>query len=124
MIRRLLYAADKLDTDAMVTICPMCQLNLDGFQGETNRFFKTDYHIPVLFFTQLMGLAFGIKPRELGFGAELVSARNLLDHLGVEAPPETPPAPPKRPRKPEGLPMPAPLPKSAKVEELEKEVAK
>jgi heterodisulfide reductase subunit B2 len=78
----------------------------------------------VLFFTQLMGLAFGIKPRELGFGAELVSARNLLDHLGVEAPPETPPAPPKRPRKPEGLPMPAPLPKSAKVEELEREVAK
>lgn len=112
LIRRLLAAADKLEADAMVTICPMCQLNLDGFQGETNRYFNTSYHMPVLFFTQLMGLAFGINPKELGFGVELVSARNLLDTVGVEAPPETPPAPPKRPRKPEGLPMPAPLPKS------------
>jgi len=124
MVRRLIAAADKLEADAMVTICPMCQLNLDGFQGETNRFFNTNYHMPVLFFTQLMGLAFGINPKELGFGAELVSARNVLDAVGVEAPPETPPAPPKRPRKPEGLPMPAPLPKSSKVLELEKEVAK
>jgi heterodisulfide reductase subunit B len=124
MIRRLISTADRLETDAMVTICPMCQLNLDGFQGETNRFFETNYHMPVLFFTQLMGLAFGINPRELGFGLELVSARNLLDALGVEAPPETPPAPPKRPRKPEGLPMPKPLSKTLKTEALEKEVTR
>jgi heterodisulfide reductase subunit B len=124
MIRRLISTADNMQVDAMVTICPMCQLNLDGFQGETNRFFSTNYHMPVLFFTQLIGLAFGINPKELGFGLELVSARNLLDALGVEAPPETPPAPPKRPRKPEGLPMPKPLSKSLKTEVLEKEVTR
>ena len=124
LVRRLIAAADKLEADAMVTICPMCQLNLDAYQGQTNQFFGTNYHMPVLFFTQLMGLAFGLKPAKLGFGTELVSARNVLDAVGVEAPPETPPAPPKRPRKPEGLPMPAPLPKSARVQELEKEVAK
>jgi heterodisulfide reductase subunit B2 len=124
LIRRLIAEADKLQADAMVTICPMCQLNLDGYQGETNHFFKTNYHMPILFFTQLMGLAFGINPKELGFGVELVSALNVLDTVGVEAPPETPPAPPKRPRKPEGLPMPAPLPKSSRVTELENEVAK
>ncbi len=124
MIRRLISTADGLQADAMVTICPMCQLNLDGFQGETNRFFETNYHMPVLFFTQLMGLAFGINPKELGFGLELVSARNLLDALGVEAPPETPPAPPKRPRKPEGLPMPKPLSRSLKTDILEKEVTR
>jgi heterodisulfide reductase subunit B len=123
MIRRLISTADRMEADAMVTICPMCQLNLDGFQGETNAYFKTSYHMPVLFFTQLIGLAFGIKPKELGFGLELVSARNLLDHLGVEAPPETPPAPPKRARKPEGLPMPKPLAKDPRVEALEKEIA-
>lgn len=123
MLRRLISTADRLEADAMVTVCPMCQLNLDGFQGETNQFFKTDYHMPVLFFTQLMGLAFGIEAKELGFGLELVSAGNILDQLGVEAPPETPPAPPKKPRKPEGLPMPRPLAKDARVEELEKEVA-
>jgi heterodisulfide reductase subunit B len=80
--------------------------------------------MPILFFTQLMGLAFGIEPKELGFGLELVSARNVLDTIGVKAPPETPPAPPKRPRKPEGLPMPKPISKGPKIEALEKEVAK
>jgi heterodisulfide reductase subunit B len=110
LIRRLIASADRLEGDAMVTLCPMCQLNLDAYQGEMNQFFKTDYHMPVLFFTQLMGLAFGVDPKDLGFGLELVSARNVLEALGVKAPPETPPAPPKRPRKPEGLPMPAPLP--------------
>ncbi len=124
MIRRLISTADGLQADALVTICPMCQLNLDGFQGETNRFFATSYHMPVLFFTQLMGLAFGIHPRQLGFGLELVSARHVLDALGVEAPPETPPAPPKRPRKPEGLPMPKPLSKSLKTEAWEKEATR
>ncbi len=121
MIRRLISGADEHEADVMVTVCPMCQLNLDGYQGEANRFFGTNYHMPILFFTQLMGLAFGIDPKELGFGLELVSAKNVLDTLGIKAPPETPPAPPRRPRKPEGLPMPKPL-KRPKVEELEKEV--
>ncbi len=123
LIRRLIATADDHQADAMVTVCPMCQLNLDGFQGEVNHFFNTKYHMPVLFFTQLMGLAFGIEPKELGFGLELISARNVLDAIGVKAPPETPPAPPKRPRKPEGLPMPKPLSKGPKVEALSKEVA-
>ena len=124
MIRRLIGTADTLQADAMVTICPMCQLNIDGYQHETNEFFGTHYHMPILFFTQLMGLAFGIEPKELGFGVELVSARNILDTLGVKAPPETPPAPPKRPRKPEGLPMPQQLPKKSRVEAMQKEVAR
>ncbi len=122
MIRRLIATADEHEADVMVTVCPMCQLNLDGYQGETNRYFGTNYHMPILFFTQLMGLAFGINPKELGFGLELVSAQNILDVMGAEVASETPSAPPKRPRKPEGLPMPKPL-KSPKVEELEKEVA-
>ncbi|HET6845545.1 MAG TPA: CoB--CoM heterodisulfide reductase iron-sulfur subunit B family protein [Anaerolineales bacterium] len=111
LIRRLIAEADQLEGDAMVTLCPMCQLNLDAYQGEMNQFFNTKYHMPVLFFTQLMGLAFGLDAKSLGFGLELVSARNVLEALGVKPPVDTPPAPPKRPRKPEGLPMPAPLPR-------------
>jgi heterodisulfide reductase subunit B len=123
MLRRLISTADEREGDVMVTICPMCQLNIDGYQGEMNQFFGTNYHMPILFFTQLIGLAFGIEAKELGFGLELVSARNVLDTLGVKAPPETPPAPPKRPRKPEGLPMPTPLAKP-QIEALKKEVVK
>jgi heterodisulfide reductase subunit B len=124
MIHRLIEAAENAQADAMVTLCPMCQLNLDAYQGEMNQHFKTNFHMPVLFFTQLMGLAFGIGAKELGFGLELVSARNVLEAMGVKAPEETPPAPPKRPRKPEGLPMPGPRTKPSVPDAAANEVVR
>ena len=59
LIRRLVKGAADYHADMIVTVCPMCQLNLDAFQGAMNRYFKTAYHVPVLYFTQMMGLAFG-----------------------------------------------------------------
>jgi heterodisulfide reductase subunit B len=106
LIRRLISSADNYHADVMVTVCPMCQMNLDAYQGETNRFFHTNYQMPILFFTQLMGLAFGLDAKHLGFGKELVSASKALGKIGVEVPePEDKKARPKR-TKPSGLPMP------------------
>jgi heterodisulfide reductase subunit B len=116
LIRRLISAADEHGADLMATLCPMCQMNLDAYQTETNHHFGTDYHMPVVFFTQLMGLAFGLEAGELGFGLELVSARKALTKIGIEKPPEPAQAKP-RSRKPDGLPMPAPLPRRAQLEE-------
>jgi len=86
MLRRLLDAAARLDVDLIATICPMCQMNIDLYQSEVNRRFGTDYHVPILFFTQLMGLAFGIGAKELGIGSEVVGARAALAKIGVEVP--------------------------------------
>lgn len=106
LIRRLISSADQYHADLMVTVCPMCQMNLDAYQAETNRYFHTNYHMPILFFTQLMGLAFGLEAKDLGFGKELVSAGEALGRIGVEVPePEDKKARPKR-TKPTGLPMP------------------
>lgn len=118
LIRRLISAAGQYEADMMVTLCPMCQLNLDAYQHETNRHFGTKFHMPVVFFTQLMGLAFGLEPKELGFGLEMVSAAKALKKIGVEAP-EAEAGGPARPRKPEGLPMPKPLPKGPQKAETE-----
>ena len=105
LIRRLIHSATEYRADILVTLCPMCQLNLDAYQGEMNRHFHTDYHIPVLFFTQLMGLAFGKDPKALGIGREFVDARPALARIGVEVPAEeTPPRKVRRPK--EELPMP------------------
>lgn len=109
LIRRLISSAAHYEADIMATLCPMCQMNLDAYQSETNGHFGTNYHMPIVFFTQLMGLAFGLEPKELGFGSELVSARKALHKIGLEAP-EPVGATPARPRKAEGLPMPKPLP--------------
>ena len=91
----------------MATVCPMCQMNLDAYQGEMNHHFHTNYHMPIIFFTQLMGLAFGYEPEELGFGKELVNARRALSRIGVELPEEKEPGPRRRRTKKTGLPMPS-----------------
>ncbi len=111
LIRRLIASAAQYQADIMVTLCPMCQMNIDAYQGEVNHHFGTVYHMPIVFFTQLIGLAFGLDAKELGFGLELVSARKALEKIGIEAPEPAPAAP--RPRKQEGLPMPKPLPNKA-----------
>ena len=106
LIRRLVAAADQQKADVIVTVCPMCQMNLDAFQGQMNSHFKTHYKMPVLFFTQLMGLAFGEKPEKLGFGSEFVSAREAMSRIGVATP--EPVAAKPVVKKPSGLPMPPP----------------
>jgi heterodisulfide reductase subunit B len=109
LIRRLLQAADQYRADVIATVCPMCQLNLDAYQGATNRHFHTDYAVPVVFFTQLMGLAFGLDAEAVGFGREMVSAEAALERIGEKPPATEEPAGVarrRRSRKPEGLPMP------------------
>jgi heterodisulfide reductase subunit B len=106
LIRRLISSADQYKADIMVTVCPMCQMNLDAYQAETNRHFRTNYHMPIVFFTQLMGVAFGMDPRKLGFGRELTDTRPAMARVGVEVPePEGAKKPAKKAKK-TGLPMP------------------
>jgi len=108
MIHRLIKSASDLQADLIATVCPMCQLNLDGFQGAMNRHFGSHYHMPVLYFTQLMGLAMGLSTKEMGIGDEIVDSRAALSRIGSEMAAEA--AEPKRPRKDDkSLPMPAPL---------------
>ncbi len=102
LIRRLLKNASDYGADTIVTLCPMCQLNLDAYQKHVNNFFGTNYSIPILYFTQLMGLAFGIPPKELGFGKELVDAKLTLAKITAEAPQ----APQQARRSKDALPLP------------------
>lgn len=75
---QVLKAALDCGAQAIVVACPMCQANLDTRQeaifksrGETRR-------IPIVYFTQLMGLAFGYPPAELGMKRLLISPYPLL----------------------------------------------
>jgi heterodisulfide reductase subunit B len=104
LLNRLLKNASDYEADILVTLCPMCQLNLDAYQADVNRYYKTSYHIPVLYFTQVMGLAMGMSAQAMGIGKEFVDARPALAKIGVEVP-EPEPAKKKRPAK-EELPMP------------------
>lgn len=104
LLRRLLHNATEYEADVIVTVCPMCQLNLDAYQAHVNRMFGTDFHVPVLFFTQLIGLALGCAPATLGIGSEITPAQAALNKIGTEEPPEKS-RPERRDKK--ALPMPS-----------------
>ncbi len=57
--REIIEAAVEEKADLIVTTCPLCQINLDAYQDKINHKFGTNFHIPVLFFTQLMALSLG-----------------------------------------------------------------
>jgi heterodisulfide reductase subunit B len=110
MLRYLLHNAEKAGAEALVAACPMCQLNLDAYQGQVNSHFGTKYKIPILYLTQVIGLAFGLDPKDLGFGQEIVSADPLLEKLR-NPPEEKEEEKPRRRRRRDDptLPMPQPL---------------
>lgn len=75
---QVLESARQAGAQAIVVACPMCQINLDTRQKAISFKRGQQYDLPIIFFTQLIGLSFGYSPRELGFGKLLNSAYPLL----------------------------------------------
>lgn len=63
--------------EAIVTPCPLCQLNLDVKQRAAAKKVNKDIHIPVLHLPQLIGLAFGLSKEELGLNYNIVGLNNI-----------------------------------------------
>jgi heterodisulfide reductase subunit B len=78
LVRDLLQSAVDSEADVIATACPMCQTNLECYQMTVNREFGTDFSIPIMYFTQLLGLSMGLPPKKLGIGTEFVSADRIL----------------------------------------------
>ena len=70
------------DVDCVVTVCPLCQLNLEAYQREVAGKLGEPVHIPVLYFTQLIGLAFDLPEQDLRLKASLVGTQRLMKRLG------------------------------------------
>jgi heterodisulfide reductase subunit B len=81
MVRVLLQNAENNGAHVIATVCPLCQVNLECYQATVNEEFGTDFNMPILYFTQLLGLALGISPKDLGIGIELVSATPVFKEL-------------------------------------------
>ena len=81
LIRKLLESAADNGAECLVTVCPLCQTNLDAYQSRVNKRFKTNYKLPVLFFTQLVGLALKIDDKTLGLDTNIVSPSEVVDHI-------------------------------------------
>jgi succinate dehydrogenase / fumarate reductase cytochrome b subunit len=75
------HMSDALDADAdcVVTPCPLCHLNLDLQQPLAERLIGRDIGMPVLHLPQLIGLALGLSPKELGMGKHVVKPTSVID---------------------------------------------
>ncbi len=66
MVRILLEDAVHHHADVIATACPMCNVNLEVYQSQVNQEFGTQFSVPIMYFTQLMGIALGLRPESLG----------------------------------------------------------
>ncbi len=82
MSRNLLQSAVDNNTTVIATACPLCQVNLEVYQQQVNQEFGTNFSIPVLYFTQLVGLALGIPQKKLGIGKEFIDSMPSLLQAG------------------------------------------
>ncbi len=84
MVNQHTSDAQNAGADAMVTPCPLCHLNLDGYQPKARRQNSNNRKsIPILHLPQLLGLAMGIEPKSLGLQKNIISLSDIVNRVTV-----------------------------------------
>ena len=69
--------------DAMVTPCPLCHLNLDGYQPKASAVAKASIDLPILHLPQMLGLALGVDPEVMRLNRHIVSTKRILSEVAL-----------------------------------------
>ena len=83
MTQRKLDHVKAAGADAISLICPLCGSMYDRNQRVVERRFNVAYNMPVLYYTQVLGLALGFNPKDLGLDMNRVKTSDLLSELSV-----------------------------------------
>lgn len=81
------FTSEKLDNmiaegvDIITTPCAFCEFQFDVGQQELNKDQGTNYNLPVVYYTQLLAIALGISPLNMGFESHNTSVQPFLDKL-------------------------------------------
>ena len=73
----------EMQVDAIGLICPFCSIMYESNQKKIEKTYETEYNLPVLFYPQLLGLAMGMDPKELGLQMNRVKAKSILERIEV-----------------------------------------
>ncbi len=78
------HTAEAVDegADAMVTPCPLCHLNLDGYQPKAMTQTQRKIDLPIIHLPQLIGLAMGFFPSEMGLQRHIISPKPVVEKVG------------------------------------------
>ena len=82
MTREKLRNIKAANVDCIVDCCPFCHMQLEGGQLEIRKQFGEEFNIPVLYYTQLLGLAMGLSKEELGMQKNAIPPGQLLQKFG------------------------------------------
>ncbi|MDB9511523.1 CoB--CoM heterodisulfide reductase iron-sulfur subunit B family protein [Kamptonema animale CS-326] len=82
LTKKLLDEAKSLDADCIVLACPLCATNLELRQADIEKMYNVTYNLPVIYITEIIGLALGMKPGKLGMNKHIVSPQSVLKKLG------------------------------------------
>jgi heterodisulfide reductase subunit B len=67
--------------DAMILLCPFCNIMYEGNQRKIEKAYQTEYKLPILYYPQLLGLALGLEPDELGMKMNRVRTTELVKKI-------------------------------------------
>ena len=82
MVKKKLDNMKEAGADAMTLICPFCDILYDEYQPTIEVKFETEYKLPVLFYSQLLGLALGLDPKkDLAVKKNMVKVKPLLQKI-------------------------------------------
>ncbi len=76
-IKKIIESAYDHGADMIVTPCPVCQMNVEVYQGQINKKYGTKFNIPVVYYSQLMTVAYGGSAKEAGLDGNIVRATQL-----------------------------------------------
>jgi heterodisulfide reductase subunit B len=81
MSKNLIDAAKDRGADCIVTACPLCHMMLDAKQPDIEETFDVKLEMPVLYFTQILGLGLGIDPKKLGMNKNIISTDAIVEKV-------------------------------------------
>jgi len=82
LVKGILEAAHDNGADMIVTPCPLCQMNTEVYQDQINARHGTSFNMPVVYYSQLMSVAYGKSGSEAGLDGQIIRAKKLEDIAG------------------------------------------
>jgi heterodisulfide reductase subunit B len=78
-----LQSMKEAGAECIVNVCPFCHLQFDLGQRQISMKLGENFDIPVIYYTQLLGLAMGFNPEELGFHMNETRCKSLIERIGI-----------------------------------------
>ncbi len=81
--KELLECAVANEADVIITTCPLCHFNLEAYQNKINEVYNTKFSVPILYFTQLLGIVFGLQQKAIGLDSSFIPLGDKITSLAT-----------------------------------------